>query len=318
MNLKLQRLLYRLQDAAGDDKGTAGGGAGEGGTESKSAGADTAGAGKGADTGGGAPESWWKEDWRDQVAKDDKSVKNILGRFATPADAIQSAIDIRKKISAGEIKMPLPKDAKPEDIAKWRTENGIPESPDKYELKLRDGLSIGKDDKPVIDGFLKAMHDKNTHPDVASAAVDWYYGEIERQTEERAVKDKALASEAHEALREEWGPEFRTNLNVVENLLATMPKDVAEDFKYGRLANGTPIMASPAAIKWLLNMNLQLNPHSKVVGNTARNPASAIDDQITAIEKTMRTDRKAYDKDEKMQQRLRDLYTAREGLKAKG
>lgn len=312
MNLKLQRLLYGLQDAAGDDKGTAGGGAGDGKP------AD----GKPADTGstgdGKPPESWWKEDWRDQVAKDDKSVKNILGRFATPADAIQSAIDIRKKISAGEIKMPLPKDAKPEDIAKWRTENGIPESPDKYELKLRDGLSIGKDDKPIIDGFLKAMHDKNTHPDVASAAVDWYYGEIERQTEARAVADKAKASEAQEVLREEWGPEYRTNLNVVENLLSTMPKDVADDFKYGRLANGTPIMASPAAIKWLLNMNLQLNPHSKVVGNTAGNPASAIDDQIAAIEKTMRTDRKAYDKDEKMQARLRDLYTAREGLKAKG
>jgi len=314
MNLKLQRLLYRLQDAAGDDKGNPGDGGGDG-KPADGKPADQGGTGDGKPA---APESWWKEDWRDQVAKDDKSVKNILGRFATPADAIQSAIDIRKKISAGEIKMPLPKDAKPEDIAKWRTENGIPETPDKYELKLRDGLSIGKDDKPVIDGFLKAMHDKNTHPDVASAAVDWYYGEIERQTEERAVKDKALASEAHEALREEWGPEFRTNLNVVENLLATMPKDVAEDFKYGRLANGTPIMASPAAIKWLLNMNLQLNPHSKVVGNTAGNPASAIDDQIAAIEKTMRTDRKAYDKDEKMQQRLRGLYTDREGLKAKG
>ena len=311
MNLKLQRLLYGLQDAAGDDKGNPGDGGGGDGKAADGKGADTGGDGK-------PPESWWKEDWRDQVAKDDKSVKNILGRFATPSDAIQSAIDIRKKISAGEIKMPLPKDAKPEDIAKWRTENGIPESPDKYELKLRDGLSIGKDDKPIIDGFLKAMHDKNTHPDVASAAVDWYYGEIERQTEARAVADKAKASEAQEVLREEWGPEYRTNLNVVENLLSTMPKDVADDFKYGRLANGTPIMASPAAIKWLLNMNLQLNPHSKVVGNTAGNPASAIDDEIAKIEKVMTTDRKSYNKDEKMQSRLRELYTAREGLKAKG
>ncbi len=309
MNLKLQRLLYGLQDAAPDDKPGAGGGDpppdDKGGTPPD----------------GGTPpkaeESWWKPDWRDQISKGDKTVGNILGRYATPADAIQSAIEIRKKISAGEIKMPLPKDAKPEDIAKWRADNGIPESPDKYELKLRDGLSIGKDDKPIIDGFLKAMHEKNTPPDVASTAVDWYYSEIERQTEERAVKDKALASAAHEALREEWGPEFRTNLNVVENLLSTMPKEVADDFKFGRLANGTPIMADPNTIKWLLNMNLQLNPHSKVVGNTAGNPASAIDDQIAEIEKTMKTNRKAYDKDEKMQARLRDLYTAREGLKAR-
>jgi len=307
MNLKLQRLLYGLQDAAPDDKPGAGGG-------------DPP-----PDDKGGTPpdappkgeESWWKPDWRDQISKGDKTVGNILGRYATPADAIQSAIEIRKKISAGEIKMPLPKDAKPEDIAKWRADNGIPESPDKYELKLRDGLSIGKDDKPIIDGFLKAMHEKNTPPDVASTAVDWYYSEIERQTEERAVKDKSLASAAQEVLREEWGPEYRTNLNVVENLLSTMPKEVADDFKFGRLANGTPIMADPNTIKWLLNMNLQLNPHSKVVGNTAGNPASAIDDQIAEIEKTMKTNRKAYDKDEKMQARLRDLYTAREGLKAR-
>ena len=305
---------YPLQDGEGDDK-TTGGGSGAAapaadGGDGKAAAPDTGTAPKG-------DESWWKPDWRDQIAKDDKTVKNILGRYATPADAIQSAIEIRKKISAGEIKMPLPKDAKPEDIAKWRADNGIPESPDKYELKLRDGLSIGKEDKPIIDGFLKTMHEKNTPPELASAAIDWYYGEIERQTEARAVADKAAASEAHEALREEWGPEFRTNLNVVENLLATMPKEVADDFKFGRLANGTPIMASPAAIKWMLNMNLQLNPHSKVVPSNASNPASALDDEIATIEKTMRTDRKAYDKDEKMQARLRDLYGAREGLKAK-
>lgn len=305
---------YPLQDGEGDDK-TTGGGSGtpapDGGDGKPAAPAPDAGTAPKGD------ESWWKPDWRDQIAKDDKTVKNILGRYATPADAIQSAIEIRKKISAGEIKMPLPKDAKPEDIAKWRADNGIPESPDKYELKLRDGLSIGKEDKPIIDGFLKTMHEKNTPPELASAAVDWYYGEIERQTEARAVKDKELASAAHEALREEWGPEFRTNLNVVENLLATMPKEVAEDFKFGRLADGTPIMASPAAIKWMLNMNLQINPHSKVVPNGGENAASAIDDEIAKIEKTMRTDRKAYDKDEKMQARLRDLYGAREGLNAK-
>lgn len=313
MNLQLQRLLYRLQDAAADDKTTGGG---SGSPDSGAAGDTGKPAAAATDTAKGE-ESWWKPEWRDQIAKGDKSVANILGRYATPADAINSAIEIRKKISAGEIKMPLPKDAKPEDIAKWRTDNGIPETPEKYELKLRDGLSIGKDDKPIIDGFLKAMHEKNTPPDVASTAVDWYYGEIERQTEARAVKDKAAASEAQEVLREEWGAEYRTNLNVVENLLSTMPKDVADDFKFGRLANGTPIMASPHAIRWLLNMNLQLNPHSKVVPSGSSNPASAIDDEIAAIEKTMRTDRKSYDKDEKMQGRLRELYGAREGLKAR-
>ena len=97
-----------------------------------------------------------------------------------------------------------------------------------------------------------------------------------------------------------------------------MPKDVADEFQHGRLANGTPILASVDTVKWLLNMNLQLNPHSKVVPNSAGNPASAIDDEIAKIEKTMRTDRKAYDRDEKSQARLRDLYTAREGLKGKG
>jgi hypothetical protein len=305
------KLKYPLQDAAGDDKGAGGGAAAA--DAGAAAGKDAA----GVDAGAKSEDSWWKPEWRDQVSKGDKTVANILGRYATPADAIQSAIEMRKKISSGEIRMPLPKDAKPEDVAKWRADNGIPESPDKYQLTLRDGLSIGKEDKPIIDGFLKAMHEKNTSPDVASAAVDWYYSEVERRTEERATQDKALASEAQEALRQEWGAEYRTNLNVVENLLSTMPKEMVDEFKFGRLANGTPIMASPAAIKWMLNMNLQLNPHSKVVPNSAGNAASAIDDEIGQIEKTMKTDRKTYDKDEKMQARLRELYGAREGLKAR-
>jgi hypothetical protein len=67
--------------------------------------------------------------------------------------------------------------------------------------------------------------------------------------------------------------------------------------------------------RWLVHNAKTINPMASVVPGAGANLASAIEDEITSIEKVMRENRKAYNGDEKMQQRLRDLYSARERAK---
>ena len=94
--------------------------------------------------------------------------------------------NLQNKIAAGEMRSTLPPNATEEQVKAWRSENGIPEAPEKYELKLKDGLVIGEEDKPIIDAFLKSAHGANMTAQQASQAVDWYYEEVERQTAQRA------------------------------------------------------------------------------------------------------------------------------------
>jgi hypothetical protein len=327
--MRVRNLFFRLLDAV-DDKAAGGGGADPAPAAAAPAApaapaaapaapvAPAKGAAPPAAAAPGASEGiWWQDDWRAKAAGTDEKMLKRLERYSTPKDALNALAHVQTRISAGELRSALPKDAKPEEIAAWRTENGIPEAADKYDLKLSDGLTIGDEDKPIIGEFLKAGLEVNLNNSQASKVVDWYYGEVERQTEAREAADQQAATAAQDALHAEWGPEYRANINMIESLLDTAPNGVKDKFKFGRLADGTPIMADPDTIRWINGMARQINPVTSIVPNAGGDLAGAIDSEIAGIEKVMRTDRKAYNADDKMQARLRDLYSARERAGAK-
>lgn len=264
----------------------------------------------------------WPDDWRQKLAANDDKSLTRLQRFTTPADIWTSYRALEQRLSSGELKSAKPKDATPEQTAAWRKENGIPEAPEKYELALKDGLVIGKDDKPIIDAFLKQAHSADFTPAQASATVEWYYEEVERQSQAREQADKAAATKAVDTLRVEWGGEYRTNMNLIEGMVQMLPESVRESFKFGRLADGTPLFANSDALKGLALLARQINPVAAVVPNAGTNAASAIDDEIKQIEGWMKAPRThpdyaKYWGDEKKQERYRQLLTAREQVQKK-
>lgn len=221
-------------------------------------------------------------------------------------------MSLQSKIGAGELRSRLPDNATKEQITAWRNENGIPESPDKYDLA---DVKVAAEDKAMVDGFLAKLHGANAPAAVAKEAIAWYYDEAERRTEERLEKDRQVATTSEDALRAEWGGEYRTNVNMVNGLLETVPADVRDLFKSGRMGDGTPIMSSPSVLKALAGWARQINPVTTVVPNAGANIGSAIEDEIKAIENTMRNDRKAYNEDDQMQARYRELLDARSRIK---
>lgn len=278
----------------------------------------------------GAQEAWKKanpygdDPWRgiatEYATKDGKLDEKVLTRvkrYATPADALNAHIALQNRIAAGEMRSTLPPNATEDQVKVWRSENGIPEAPEKYELKLKDGLVIGEEDKPIIDAFLKSAHGANMTAQQASQAVDWYYEEIERQTGARAEQDKALAAKAQDALRAAWGNEYRLNENMVIGLLDSAPAGVKDQIMHGRLADGTPIMSHPETMMWLRQLAGEINPATALIPNTGGNIAGAIDDEIKQIESWMKAPRtspegKKYWGDVKTQERYRALLGAKE------
>lgn len=329
MLVKMKKYWYQGKDEGDGAAGAAGGAAGAAGSSAGDGDGDAAGAAGGAPAGGkpaekgGAPaqgaasadnlgENTWPEDWRNRYAGEDVKKMERLNRYASPAAAFDALLSLQSKIGAGELRSKLPENATKEQVAAWRNENGIPEAPDKYDLA---DVKVAAEDKPMIDDFLTKLHGANAPAAVAKEAVAWYYEEAARRTEERLEKDRKIATAAEDALRAEWGDEYRTNVNMMNGLLETVPADVRDLFKTGRLADGTPIMSSPSVLKALVSWSRQINPVTTVVPNAGANIGSAIDDEIKAIEKTMRTDRKAYNEDNKMQERYRELLAARDRIK---
>ncbi len=265
-----------------------------------------------ADTGKAVPTDW-PADWRAKMSPDGKHTQT-LDRLASPAAVFNSYLALRQKYDSGELKssVPFPAAGSAEDQATWRKMHDIPEKVEDYHVKFDDGLVLGDADKPIVDDFLKAAHSVNAAPEQVNALLHWYYDTQEKNLAAREEQDNQFLSASEDALRAEWGGEYRTNINAIKGLISTLPESVRDLFSNARLGDGNALINNPDMARWLVHTSRTLNPAATVVPNAGANVAGAIDDEIAGIEKLMRTDRKAYNADQKMQQRLRELYGARE------
>jgi hypothetical protein len=293
-----------LMDQTNADGGDAGGDAGKGAQDDQ--GGDKGGADKGAGS-----DKIWADNWRQNIAGTDEKALKQLERYQSPTDIWNKARSFEQRLSSGELKSALPKDATPEKVAAWRTENGIPSKPEEYDIA---DLKLPVEDKEITSAYLTAMHGVNAPPAVAKAGLDWYYKEVQRVNEELATRDKDIATKTEDQLRAEWGNDYRVNMNMVTGFMQSAPEAVRDEFMHGRLANGEPIMANAAVMKWINGMARELNPITTIMPNSGGDFAGSVDTEIASIEKTMKENRKAYNADEKMQSRYRDLLDARTKL----
>ena len=300
-------------DGAGSGSG-AGAGAGDGAGAGGKPAAGKGGAGAGAGDGGNAPA--WPDDWRQRVTTDEKHSKT-LERFASPKALFESYASLRQRVDSGELKLqkPFPDKGTPEEQTAWRKSNGLPEKPTDYKLEFEDGLVFGDADKPVVDEFLASAHSLNMPEPQVKGMLRWYHSLQEKTAERREQADTEFLQKSEDALRTEWGNEYRRNINLVKGLVETIPENVREAFVGARLASGEAMINHPDVARWLVSTARTVNPVSTVVPGAGGNVAAAIEDEIGQIETTMRTDRKKYNSDDKMQARLRELYNARDRAK---
>lgn len=255
----------------------------------------------------------WPADWRDKASGGDEKKAQRLSRYASPQALADALIAAQNKISAGDLKVSIGKDAKPEEIAAYREAHGIPAEASKYDIA---GIEFEETEKPMIDKFLTEAHSVHMTPDHVRAALGAYSKIAEDARNQRVVRDNEAKEKAEDALRADWGNDFRTNINLVTNLLDGAPQGVREKLLYGRLSDGTPIGSSPEVLNFLVGLARERNPSGVVVPSGVATESS-VEDEIKKIEGTMRTDRTAYNRDAKMQERYRQLLAWRENQRTK-
>lgn len=264
------------------------------------------------------------EGWREQLAGQEKDDIETLKRFTDPSALWKRTKELTTKLSKGELKAvtPFPKDGDDAAKAAWRKDNGVPESPDKYDVRLPNNLVIGDDDKPMVEGFLKHVHGLNWDNQRASDALGWYFGNhLPAQQKMQADEDMEFRTESQAQLAQKWGPDRKRNYQAVSNFLSRAPEALRARLWGGRLADGRPIGDDPEMLEWFASMELEFNPATTFTGKDGANALAGAEQRIKEIEKVMKTDRAAYNKDEKMQEEYRQLLdavaTAKERGKAK-
>ena len=259
----------------------------------------------------------WGDGWREAAAGEDAETLKRLQRYTSPKDVAKALREAQDKIRSGELAAPLPDNATPEQITDFRQRNGIPEKAETYLEKLPDGLVIGEDDKPLFGAFAEQLHKHNVKPAVVHDVVKWYSEMIAAEDRARVDADGELKTKTEDALRTEWGGDYRVNVNVVNAMLAQAPKDVQDMIAEARTPDGTPIKGTASFARWMAGLAREVNPVITIPSGSSGDPMKTVHEEIASIEKLMQTDSKAYYGDPKHSKRLAELYGIRDQMARK-
>src|SRR5574340_294585 len=262
------------------------------------------------------------EDWaaiRAKIAGEDEKLAKRLARYSSVESVVDALVAAQNRIASGDLKSTLPENPTPEQLKDWRAENGIPEAPEGYEVKLPDGVVLGEEDKPFVDSFIKQAHAANMTPGQVNAAVAWHLAEQDRMVAERHADDARITAETTATMKQEWGTEFELNRNLINGMLDTAPAGVKEQIWGARLPDGTPLSSHPDVLRWMANMAREVNPVATVVAPNS-NAMQAIESERANIEKLMGDRDSTYWKGpgaEKMQARYRELINVQQKVKSR-
>lgn len=246
-----------------------------------------------------------------------------LERLGSPDDLWKQNKSLRQKLSSGEYVRKLAPDATPEQIREWRTENQLPENAEGYlaGLKLPNGMVLGEADKPIAQSFAENLGvKKNWSQDQVNDAVTWYYEEQDRQAAAREEADGSFKQQSEDALRSEWGNDYRRNVTAVNNMFAGWPKGLAASLLAARDENGRKLGDNPAFVKQLFSIANDLDPAATLVPANAGQSGQAVETRMAELKKMMGDRKSAYWKGPQsaaLQEEYRKLVDASARMKAR-
>lgn len=259
------------------------------------------------------------EDWRNQILNKagfeagddfDKGMKQLdrVSDFGVLAKNYLSAQD---KIRSGEISNGLPEDPSDEQMAAYREANGIPQTPEEYSLSLEDGLVLGDGDEEVMSKIYELAHAENVSPEFISKITNEMLRSDQAKADAFVSQDGIDQQITGKQLKEAWGGDYTTNLNVVKGLINQLPANVKEQFESARMLDGKAVFNSPEMMIAMAEWARKINPSATVVPNSA-NPMQTMTDEIKALEDRMGD--AGWHKDTDAQARYQSLITAKEQM----
>lgn len=240
----------------------------------------------------GQPTESVADNWsavRERVANGDEKLLKRLSRYSTLDEALRAGVEAQNKIGSLKPVQALTKDSTPEEVAAYRKANGVPETPDGYDINLPDGIILGDNDKPIADAFLKIAHEHNLPPTAVNAIISSHLQLQEQAVQSQQEFDLNAQNEAQKQLKssEVWGNEAKVNINLINDMLSNnAPPEVREMLEHARLPNGNLLGNDVPTLKFLASLAREVNPYATIAG-ASDDALSTIDAEMGALEKLM-------------------------------
>lgn len=262
----------------------------------------------------------WPDGWRERTAKaiagDDpdlvaKYQKQLEQHLDVPSLYKQN-IELRKERDSGKLKKALPDNPTDEDLAAYRKSWGIPETPDKYDIKA-EGVWGEEENKERFDSLLKFAHENNYTPNQAKALFNHMAKGHQSALDAVAEQDEADKVETEETLRTEFGNDYKINMNLMSGLFDGDPEGTKDEILNARLSDGTKLRNNPEMVKMLVRFAREINPVGAIMPSGSADIKS-MDDEYNTLRALQKTDPKKYASKE-VQDRLIQILKAKEKIK---
>jgi len=240
----------------------------------------------------------------------DKHLKQ-LDRVTDIGSLTKNYFEAQSKIRSGEISSGLPENPTDEQVSAYRLANGVPETAEDYQLSLEEGLVLGDADEAIMGGIYDVAHANNVSSETMSMMTNAMLAGRVAQQEARTSQDGVDKLQTDSQLKEAWGGDYGTNVNMVSGLINQLPDSIKQQFEDARMPDGKAIFNSPEVMVAMADWARKINPAATVVPNSA-NPVQTINDEIKSLENRM-GDPDWY-KDTVANDRLMSLYDARDSM----
>jgi hypothetical protein len=171
-------------------------------------------------------------------------------------DVLKSYGELEKKL--GQRVQPPGPEARPEEVAVWRKNMGVPERPDGYGIKRPEEVPVELWNDELVRGFADVAHKHHLPAAAAQELVQWWNGQqmaaISRYQHESGTGRETMV----QGLQQEWGDKFESNLYAAQRVAGIAKLDV----------NDPAIGDNPAVIRALHAMAALVSEDREVTGGS--------------------------------------------------
>lgn len=215
---------------------------------------------------------------------EDDKVKNLAGRYTTPAQMAKALYEANRELSQ-RVKIPG-EDASDEDRAKFQKQLGVPDNVDGYEIAPPEGMDAETFQSDQYQAPLKAivsdMHAQGASQAVVNAAVSKYFEFEATAKAEQARVDNEAIDKAEADLRKEWGSGYDENIAFANDYLTETP-----ELAQLELRNGSLLGSHPAFIRRMAEIGRMSNEGQLKFGVAGSDAGSDLQAQYDQISRDM-------------------------------
>jgi hypothetical protein len=217
---------------------------------------------------------------------EDEKVKNLAGRYTTPAAMANALYEANRELSQ-RVKMPG-EDASDEDRAKFNKQMGVPESVDDYEIVAPEGIDAevfaSEEYQAPIKSIVADMHAAGASQGVVNAMLNKYFEMEVAGKAEQARLDTEYMQKTEADLRKEWGSSYDENVAFANDYLSNSPELVQLE-----LRDGTLLGSHPAFVRQMAEVGRMANEGQLKFGISGTEMATDMQAQYDQLSRDIHT-----------------------------